>query len=238
MSKFVKNPNYAEHLRPSPGPAKYKMPSLMGCIDHDLTKPRLPCYTMGSRSGIPSSNDGPGPGKYNVEKLNRFGTSRVPGYMGEKLPIDESNDTPAPNAYEVPKLMGGDRAKNFMQRSPEFSMGQRLTVGNDSGSPGPAKYAPNAEAGGKRRAPSYSMAARLPDGYQDGSPGPATYLPKDVDHRLPPSFKSRHSISLDNGVPGPKYNLGSYLPGRQMPGYTMGIRYPDWLEPVITEADV
>lgn len=242
MSKgeFVKNPNYAEYLRPSPGPAKYKLPSLIGCTGHDPRKIRQPCYTIGYRPGMTATHVGPGPAEYQLGKMNRFGIASVPAYMGFKLRDGKLDVTPSPNAYELPELIGGNRTKNYMHRAPDFIMGGKLGEKISDATPGPAAYV--LRDGGKAtkpRAPAYSMASRAKWNRGESKPGPAEYMPVYADkHKILVSLGGRNDINYNNGIPGPnKYDLKHYKPGREMPGYSMGIRYPDWLAPAITKAD-
>lgn len=236
---FVKNPNYAEYLRPSPGPGKYKLPSLVGCKNHDPRKPRLPCYTMNGRPLTITLSVGPGPGQLNVANLNRYGRYRVPAYMGRKLQNSQSDVFPGPNAYALPKLMGSDRTKSHMQRSPDFSFGHRLTSSTDSPTPGPAQYyGKNDLKAVQPRAPSYSMAGR-PRSTQDVcTPGPGQYVPITVFHRIQPTLRGRNDSKHSNVIPGPnQYDLMYHMPGRKTPAFSMGIRYPDWLLPAMTASD-
>lgn len=60
------------------GPADlYPLPPTVGFDNHDVRKQRLPKYSMGLRTTQKDNGCGPGPARYNVEKLVRYGVSRA-----------------------------------------------------------------------------------------------------------------------------------------------------------------
>lgn len=70
-----------------PGPAKYNLPPTIGYDHHDITKTRLPHYSIGLPQKTYYKSEGPGPGPYNIEHQTRFGRRRYPGYIG--LPLKD-----------------------------------------------------------------------------------------------------------------------------------------------------
>lgn len=242
MSEFKKNPNYAEYLRPSPGPAKYALPQLIGCTDHDPRKRRQPCYTMGYRPQNLNCQVGPGPAKYNVENVYRYGRMRTPAYMGEKLKDRNSDVTPSPNAYSIPEIIGNNRT--YMQRAPDYLMGAKLNNKVDNSTPGPGSYGvptyigPDSCKVMKPKAPVYTIGDRLNESKRDRYPGPAEYVPVTTDHQIPFTLTGKAGINYGNCIPGSNsYDVSRYKPGRKTPEYSMGIRYPDWQIPPISRED-
>lgn len=245
MSKgdHQKNPNYVDTLRPPVGP-KYKLPSEIGCQEHDPRKKRNPCYSFGQRVPTPDENTGAGPAKYYPEELNRYGRKHTPGYMGRRYDNVSQDNTPGPSTYKPPDLIGLHRSKSYKLRAPEFVMGNKLELKDDSSSPGPAAYQPLNLIGpdgckvSKQKAPAYTLGGKLDTTIADNTPGPK-YLPaKQNNHKILISMQGRAKDNFDNGVPGANtYHLGLYKPGRNLPKFAMGIRYPDWQQPLITRAD-
>lgn len=240
--EFKKNPNYAEHLRPSPGPAKYQLPQLIGCTDHDPRKRRQPCYSMGHRSQVTNDQVGPGPSKYNVENVYRYGRPHTTGFMGGKIKDRNADVTPAPNAYSIPEIIGSNRPKNYMQRAPDYIMGAKLSVKMDNSTPGPGSYGPPYGPDSckvtKPKAPAYTLGDRISVERRDRIPGPADYVPLNTDYQIPFSLTGKPGINYGNGIPGANsYDVSQYRPGRTVPQYSMGIRYPDWQIPPITRED-
>lgn len=68
-----------------PGPARYTLPPTYGYGDHDITKQRLPCYTMGGPQKTNPKSEGPGPARYDISLQNPHGRRRYPGYVGIQL---------------------------------------------------------------------------------------------------------------------------------------------------------
>lgn len=71
--------------RIGPGPGKYLLPTTVGYVDHDATRPRAPLYSMGQRPVVVMMTDGPGAAKYNIENKTRFGGPSDHAYMGHKV---------------------------------------------------------------------------------------------------------------------------------------------------------
>lgn len=239
--KFVKNPNYAATLRPSPGPARYKLPTLIGCNGHDPRKVRMPCYTMAKKVRPPAADALPGPADYQVANLNRFGRVHVPAYIGRLTKGIAADATPGPNVYKLPVLMGKQRATNYMHRAPDYTFGQRLDLNTNDRIPGPAEYRlKNGVSAIRPKAPAYTMVGRTKDRRNDPNPGPGKYFPiQSTCGRIWPSLRSRNEPSFKSESPAPnEYNTSYYKPGRRAPAYTMGSRDPDWLLPPITKADM
>lgn len=158
--------------------------------------------------------------------------------MGQTLNTSLGDPVPAPNAYGLPS------PDVCARRQPSYRMGNRLNDRYDTGVPGPNIYklpkviGPNTgPITSTPKAPVYSMGKKLNANYNSGVPGPK-YMPKFVDQgKLPASFKFRPKDNANTGIPGPKYDLTMYHPGKKSPAYSMGIRYPDWLDPYIIEDD-
>lgn len=63
--------------------------------------------------------------------------------------------------------------------------------------------------------------------------GPAAYLPKkDPCPIAQTTIAVRRDEPIRSITPGPKYNLQQHKPGKSSPGYKMGVKYPDWLDPM------
>lgn len=224
--------------REGPGPGKYVLPPTFGCKPHDPRKNKLPCYSIGQR--LKEINDlvGPGPGKYAIEKYNRYGKEHFSSYMGHTLNPPSNDQVPAPNAYILPT------SNVCARRQPSHSIGAKIIERYDTGVPGPNIYKlpkmigpDTGPVSSTAKAPVYSMAKRLPTNDDSGTPGPK-YLLKFVDQgKLPTTFKYRPIENSDNGVPGPKYNLHGHRPGTKSPAYSMRARLPDWVEPWIVPED-
>lgn len=224
--------------REGPGPGKYALPSTIGCKTHDPRKTKLPCYSIGKRIRDKYDAVGPGPGKYAIDKYNRYGREHFPAYMGDLVHDKRHDQAPAPNAYLLPT------PNVHARRQPAHIIGQKLIDRYNTGTPGPNIYklprviGPNTgPVTATPKAPVFSIAKRLPINYNVGVPGPK-YLPKPIDQgKLPTTLKFRTKERIGNEVPGPKYNLQFHKPGRKSPAFSMGIRYPDWVEPHIIPED-
>lgn len=224
--------------REGPGPGKYILPPTLGCSPHDPRKEKRPCFSIGKRLDDRLDSVGPGPGKYAIEHYNRYGRQHISAYMGKKLNTPAGDPIPAPNAYKMPT------PNVNKQRPPAFPLGAKLHMHHDSGIPGPNIYklpmviGPNTgRVTFTPKAPVFSIAKRLPTNYDMGVPGPK-YLPKfDDQGRLKPTLKFRPRDRLGNDVPGPKYNLQNFQPGKKTPAFSLGIRYPEWVQPHIVEDD-
>ena len=51
----------------SPGPAKYTLPTTIGCVGHDVRKNRLPAYSFGLRLNDQDSIRSPAPNTYALQ---------------------------------------------------------------------------------------------------------------------------------------------------------------------------
>lgn len=58
----------------------YPLPPTVGYENHDLRKQRLPQYSFGGRSELKDNSVGPGPARYQVDKLVRYGISKANKY--------------------------------------------------------------------------------------------------------------------------------------------------------------
>lgn len=221
-----------------PGPGKYILPATIGCKSHDPRKNKNPCYSIGKRLNENNDLVGPGPGKYALEKYNRYGKEHFSAYMGQTLNIPPGEQVPAPNAYALP-------TQNVCaRRQPSHVIGGKLVDRYDTGVPGPNIYKlPNVigpktgPVSTKSKAPVYTIAKRLTTNDSTATPGPK-YLPKFIEQgKLPATLKFRPKDNPNTVAPGPKYDLSYHRPGKKSPAYTMGIRYPDWVEPNIIDED-
>lgn len=221
-----------------PGPGKYVLPPTIGCKTHDPRKNKGPCYSIGKRLRDSQDLVGPGPGKYALEKYNRYGKEHFPSYIGQTLHISPNDQAPAPNAYALPTPNVCGR------RQPAYAIASRLVNRFDTGIPGPNIYklpkvlGPNTgPVTSTPKAPAYSIAKRLNVIDKSATPGPK-YLPKFIDQgKLPATLKFRPKDKLDADIPGPKYNLQHHRPGKKSPAYSLGRRYPEWVEPNIIQDD-
>ncbi|KAF5269824.1 hypothetical protein FQR65_LT05870 [Abscondita terminalis] len=99
-----------------PGPGTYTLPPVVGYRSHDLTKTRLPSYTMGYRVSPPKGQATPGP-IYDVSCVTRYG--------------------PGPGAYALPPLVGYHFHDQTKTRQPMYTMGTRRPVPQPMLTPGP-----------------------------------------------------------------------------------------------------
>lgn len=221
-----------------PGPGKYVLPPTIGCKTHDPRKHKGPCYSIGKRLKNNSDLVGPGPAKYALEKLNRYGKEHFSSYMGHSLHIPANDQAPAPNAYALPT------PNVYARRQPAHVIAGKLVNRYDTGIPGPNIYklpkvigANTGPVSSTPKAPAYSIAKRLKTNDSTNTPGPK-YMPKFSDvGKLPATLKFRPKDRLNTDIPGPKYNLQYHRPGKKSPAYILGMRYPEWVEPNIIEDD-
>lgn len=232
--------------RIGPGPGKYALPTTIGHNSHDARKWRQPMYSIGKRPDELGIDVGPGPAKYNTERLSRFGTKHHQGYMGLSCHLSQIDRTPAANAYKIPEIIGNNRTKMYKTKSPDYFIGERIDIIFDDRTPGPNKYKlpalfeENKGAAFKQKAPAYSFAIRNSEVLDSKSPGPAKYYPGANDqHKIQTTIKLRSNDALRNETPAPNhYDLNRYKPGRRTPAFTMGIRHPDWKQPMFVEDDI
>lgn len=138
----------------------------------------------------------PGSGTYEMTSMN-FNTTKPKFHMGIKLSFDDTqkyiNSVPGPGTHD-------GRYHQLKQKSPIFSMGQRLMSQKDTTAlvPGPGTYVNNAERN-KRSAPSFGFGtSKRPEiGRQkDLSPGPGAYkLPAKVADTAPYAVPNRKDTS-------------------------------------------
>lgn len=121
-----KNPNC---IPAGPGPARYGLPSVIGCTNHDIRKKREPCYSLGMRPETALETVGPGPSKYHPGEANRHGVPHKEGFMGRICPDETPEKTPAP--YMLRDLLGKDRIKQYKNTAPDYLMGQKLNDVSD-----------------------------------------------------------------------------------------------------------
>lgn len=224
--------------REGPGPGKYVLPPTLGCKTHDPRKTRNPCYTIGKRTNEIYDSVGPGPAKYVPDKINRYGREHFSAYIGNILHEPQGEHKPAPNAYSLPT------PNVCTRRPPVHSIGIRLGQKVDTGIPGPNVYKLPKTLGpgtgpvtSTPKAPVFSIGKRLDTNINSGTPGPKYLLKFSEYGKLLPTLKHRTMKYPDNGVPGPKYDLKYHKPGRRSPAFSLGIRYPEWVEPHIIPED-
>ncbi|KAG7261503.1 hypothetical protein CRUP_011920 [Coryphaenoides rupestris] len=108
-----------------PGPGRYALPPTVGYINHDVTKPSSPAYTLHSRlsSAMVSVDSSPGP-RYHVDPgLTRFGRVRSLSYsmLGRGKRAGELFQTPGPGAYSPEKAP----PLNAHRRPPVYTISTR-----------------------------------------------------------------------------------------------------------------
>lgn len=209
-------------------PAKYMLPSAIGCKDHDVRKKCEPCYTMGARLDTVPKGVGPGPSKYKPENITRFGIVPAEGYMGSL------NKSPKPGnpatLYELPPV---DGTKN---RAPHFGFGNKIhdKVYNIVPAPGDMPLSNVV----KPKAPEYSLGIKPNNIHVTNVPAPNHYLPETVDKRLPIEILPRRDLNFTTEAPAPNtYDLMAFKPGRSRPVYSMGVRHSECRMPIIVPGD-
>lgn len=214
-----------------PGPGKYRLPSTLGCVDHDPRKLRLPCYSIGRRFQFKKDTTGPGPANYTTERLTRFGKDHIQGYIGEKIYLKFVNQTPGPNAYKLPAT------SVYCKKPPSHVIGRRLASRQHSSMPAPNAYnVPTAIGSSSNvlsvpKAPAFSIRQRIEHKQKSDVPGPK-YYPKDCSKcKLHTTFKSRPKNLVKSITPGPNaYDLRSFYPGKRSPAYSMRARLADFTD--------
>ena len=202
----------------------------MGILD-GATEASSPEYSMGLgyAAGL-SSDDGPGPGTYDVPPGGQMQVSRSsgPSYtMGAAAPSQlVDSGVPGPK-YNT------DRSYAAVQsRAPAYTLGgpagERVSYPADN-VPGPGAY--NLDRGCETvqpSAPAYTLGAAYDSSLLDctDSPGPAAYNPRIAS--LAPAYSmgppSQPSAAPSNGAPGP----GAYnppIPGSTTASYSIAGKY-------------
>ncbi|XP_076009393.1 outer dense fiber protein 3-like protein 2b [Genypterus blacodes] len=236
-----------------PGPGRYALPSTIGFIGHDFTKPTSPAYSFHGRMSnyMYCVDSSPGP-QYRVDaKMTRHGRDGTPAYsmLGRLKPTKELFQTPGPGAYSPERAP----PSSLQRKAPCFTMGSRTLYRSVDSVPAPNKYCLPPLLGhqipNKPASASYSMSgiysAGGPSEDLAKTPGPCRYNSTDPSVYLPrqPAFSmlGRHSLPRDaTEKPGP----GTYNPEKvtvnkaRAPSYSMGIRHTDYITPlVISVAD-
>ncbi|KAM7361216.1 ciliary microtubule associated protein 1A-like [Cochliomyia hominivorax] len=209
-----------------PGPADlYPLPPTVGYTNHDVRKQRLPNYSFGLRTTLIDKRVGPGPNRYNVSKLVRYGVSKANQFtMAPKIDLKEKTKSPGPMAYQ---LQASPIFKGI--KSPEYSMGKVNTFFFKNCAPGPNIYGIN-DSYVKHRAPEYSLGVKKYLKELVRSPGPATYPRVPMSVVLPDSPKysltPRTEYTFKLYGPGSNYyNRMEYKPGKRAPMYSFGTRH-------------
>ncbi|XP_061599678.1 outer dense fiber protein 3-like protein 2a [Cololabis saira] len=235
-----------------PGPGRYALPSTVGYVNHDFTKPSSPAYSFRSRmsSAMVSVDSSPGPRYYIGAKLTRFGQMETPSYSfsgrGRRAGIKEPFPTPGPGAYSP------ERAPPLSthRRSPAFTIGARTRYRSVDAVPAPNSYSlPNllgCHVPHKPSSASYSFSSRRKIGAPNEdlamTPGPGRYRSTDPDiyRQRQPSFSMQSRtkrLSYRSDVPGP----GTYSPERiyghlpRPPSFTMGVRHSEFVMPLVVD---
>ncbi|KAJ3613745.1 hypothetical protein NHX12_019991 [Muraenolepis orangiensis] len=222
-----------------PGPGRYALPPTVGYINHDVTKPSSPAYTLHGRlsSAMVSVDSSPGP-RYLVDPgLTRFGRVRSLSYsmLGRGKRAGELFQTPGPGAYSPEKAP----PLNSHRRPPVFTMSTRTRYRTVDPVPAPNRSPPSrpvpataSQAGSERgnpprtcpgppgRAataaptPMCTCAASLPSPWGAGSGGP--WGP-----RTPTRAPGTHSPE----------KWQAHLP--RPPSFTLGQRHSEFVTPLV-----
>ncbi|XP_018586981.1 outer dense fiber protein 3-like protein 2a isoform X1 [Scleropages formosus] len=198
-----------------PGPGRYSLPTTIGFVGHDFTKPSSPAYSFHSRmsSSMYFIDSSPGP-QYHIDgKMTRFGRDGVPAFTMQGrsrgsggpacdptppsslsspthvLPAVGTFQTPGPGAYSpeaAPPL-------NNHQRPPSYTMGSRTRYRSVDAVPAPNRYTLPALMGcqvpNKSNSASYTIAGRCRSGGPSEdlaqTPGPGKYNRPDPGVYLP-----------------------------------------------------
>ncbi|XP_019893569.2 outer dense fiber protein 3-like protein 2 [Musca domestica] len=203
----------------------YGLPPTVGYESHDLRKQRLPQYSFGTRTQPKDNSIGPGPARYQVDKLVRYGISKANIYtMAPKTFYREKSKSPGPLAYQLrnsPIFKGSN--------SPAYSLGLVNTYFFKNCSPSLNTYGIN-DSFTKQRAPEYSLGVKkyLPELVR--SPGPAKYPRSNLAAIKPstPSYTLAPRTKYEFKLYGPGsnyYDRMEYKPGKRAPNYSFGVRH-------------
>ncbi|XP_049786034.1 outer dense fiber protein 3-like [Schistocerca cancellata] len=225
-----------------PAPNAYGLPPLVGYDNHDVTKHRMPAYTMRKALKRAVWRLGPGP-KYAFQRnLTRYGPNGTPQYsMAKKIrPLPRLN-VPGPPAYmteEVPPMR--------TDRAPAYSLGDRTKLRSEDFNPAPNIYVMPEYLGPsqpiKTSAPAYTMASRAKPLRPDIGPGPARYPAVDmsVSRKRPPVYSvvGRNYPPGDRGMnPGPGAYLPEYNRAKNPPSFSFGVKHSPYKRTPMVEAD-
>ncbi|XP_023653808.2 outer dense fiber protein 3-like protein 2a [Paramormyrops kingsleyae] len=231
-----------------PGPARYALPTTVGLIGHDFTKPSSPAYSFHSRmsNSMYFIDSSPGP-QYQVDaKTTRFGRESAPAFtiLGRRRASAGTLQTPGPGTYSP------ERAPpvNNHRRPPSYTMGSRTRYRSIDSVPAPNQYTLPALMGSqvleKPSSARYSVAGRCRSGGASEdfarTPGPGRYNSTDPSVYLPrqPAYSmlGRHSSPGNTAQrPGP----GTYSPERVLahkprpPSYSLGMRHSEFVTPLV-----
>uniref|UniRef100_A0A1A9W895 Outer dense fiber protein 3 n=1 Tax=Glossina brevipalpis TaxID=37001 RepID=A0A1A9W895_9MUSC len=210
----------------TPGPADlYGLPPTVGHENHDVRKQRLPKYSFGVKTEQKILDVGPGPARYNVEKLVRYGVSKANHFtIAPKTNIIDKVKSPGPQAYAVhifPIFKGS--------RAPAYSMGKVNTFEFKKCAPGPNKYGIK-DTFIRQRAPAYTLGVKKYLAELVRSPGPAGYPAANLNRVK--SESPKYTLTPNNvfvrklyGPGSNYYNRMNYKPGKKSPIYSFGIRH-------------
>ncbi|KAG8245241.1 Outer dense fiber protein 3-like protein 2 [Homalodisca vitripennis] len=157
-----------------PAPNTYNLPGGTGHNCHDVTKLRVPAYTM--RIKLDDRSVGLGPGMYNLKNKTRFGCSGAPSYtMATKLPELYDYCSPGPVYYYPEKYC------NAKQNPPKFTMAKKTPIISAKYAPAPNVYKlPPTLGPGVPHKPCkgvFTMGLKLKTPRSEGIPAPNRYGP-------------------------------------------------------------
>lgn len=233
-----------------PGPGRYALPPTVGYINHDVTKPSSPAYSLHSRmsSAMISVDSSPGP-RYHIDaKMTRFGRARTLSYsmLGRGKRAAAQFQTPGPGAYSPEKAP----PLNSHCRPPAYTISNRTRYRSMDTVPAPNRYTlPNllgSQVPNKPSSASYSFSARrkvgAPSEDLSMTPGPGQYNSTDPNVYLQrqPSFSMQSRTkrpSFSSAVPGP----GTHSPEKvqihlpRPPSFTLGRRHSEFVMPLVVD---
>ncbi|XP_019875213.1 outer dense fiber protein 3 [Aethina tumida] len=223
------------YVTAGPGPAAYKLPSLIGRQNHDCSKFCSPAYSMGLKTSSTLSSVGPGP-KYNLTDLTTYGKATPPMFsMKSRHPELFKHRTPGPGAYK-PELVKPMNSK----RAPCYSMFSRYPPIRADPTPAPNNYELPTTVGpkvpDKHATAAYSMSFRHTIQVDQQSPGPAAYAScsSNLHRQKWPSYsmatRAYPPLGQASG-PGPIYK--PKFPEKS--GYSFGLRTDT--DPYVTAED-
>ncbi|KAJ3598897.1 hypothetical protein NHX12_032860 [Muraenolepis orangiensis] len=242
-----KRPSIAGRER-GPGPGRYSLPSTIGFIGHDFTKPTSPACSFHGRmsNNMYCVDSSPGPQYYVDAQITRFGRDGNPAYsmLGRVKAQRVVFQTPGPGAYS-PEMAP---TYNTQHKPPSYTMGSRTQYRTVDAVPAPNKYSLPSLLGpqvpNKAASASYTMARFYKTGgpSEDLSktPGPCKYNCTDpsVYLRRQPAFSmlGRHGLPKDaTKKPGP----GTHNPEKvtvnrpRAPAYSLGTRHSEFVTPLV-----